>query len=190
MDRIWIVLRLPVCLSCRVPTMRAQYCSRWVAPNDSLLWYIYSFKINGVFKKLSIDLVFHYASRGYITLSATVAPSTAPTMGPNMYTHAPWKATDFQPAHHATKRGPKSRAGLNPACVNGAKTAMRAPTVKPISGGMKESLIPSFFSFVSEKMTNDSMAVPIVSARNAIPVDIGGLHAQQQEDVCQCSPTN
>ena len=122
----------------------------------------------------------------YSTLSAIVAPNIAPTIGPNTYTHQPWNATVFQPAKYATIRGPKSLAGLNPACVNGANTAINAPTVIPINGGIKIpppplllSFVILFFEFVNANITNASTPVPTASAKNAVPVEIGELKTVQ-----------
>jgi hypothetical protein len=92
-----------------------------------------------------------------------------------MYTHEPTKATVFHPANHATILGPKSRAGLNPACVNGARTAINPPTVSPIMGGTNVPDIPLFLEFVKAKMTKDSIPVPTVSASNATTVETGAL---------------
>jgi len=99
-----------------------------------------------------------------------------------MYTQNPLKATSFQPAKNATILGPKSLAGLNPAWVRGAITAMSAPTVRPMIGGTKPVFIVSFFWFVKAKITKDRIPVPKASARNAIETVIGFLKEQKEHD--------
>ena len=105
----------------------------------------------------------------------------APTMGATMYNHELLNATVFQPANQATILGPKSRAGLNPACVNGAKTEMSPPTVNPIRGGTNPLFTVSFFGWVNAKMTNARIAVPMLSARNATLVVTGKLKIRFQK---------
>ena len=92
-----------------------------------------------------------------------------------MYNQAFVNATVFQPANQATIRGPKSLAGLKPACVKGAKTAMSPPTVKPIKGGMNPPFTASFLGLVNAKMTKARIPVPTLSARNATKVVTGDL---------------
>jgi hypothetical protein len=92
-----------------------------------------------------------------------------------MYNHELLNATVFQPANQATILGPKSLAGLKPACVKGAKTQMSPPTVKPIRGGTNPSFTVSFFGLVNAKMTNARIAVPTLSARKAVVVVTGEL---------------
>ena len=80
-------------------------------------------------------------------------------------------------------RGPKSRAGLNPAWVNGAIHAINAPTVKPIKGGITNPFVDdtSFFGFVNAKITKARMPVPIPSARNAVRVLTGELGLERKK---------
>mmetsp|Transcript_41281 Transcript_41281/g.96807 ORF Transcript_41281/g.96807 Transcript_41281/m.96807 type:complete len:150 (-) Transcript_41281:644-1093(-) len=66
-------------------------------------------------------------------------------------------------------RGPKSRAGLKPACVSGAITDISAPTVAPITGGIIIgcSDVVLFLEFVTLKTTKASTAVPNASAKKS-----------------------
>lgn len=74
-------------------------------------------------------------------------------------------------------RGPKSLAGLKPACVSGAMTVISAPTVAPINGGIKMLFLwmSLFFGFVRLKITKANTAVPKASAKKAVAVDTGEL---------------
>uniref|UniRef100_A0A7S0BYE8 Uncharacterized protein n=1 Tax=Proboscia inermis TaxID=420281 RepID=A0A7S0BYE8_9STRA len=103
-----------------------------------------------------------------VTSFDKLPPNTAPTIGAKIYTHHPLNATSPpHPAKNVTRRGPKSRAGLNPAWVRGAITVMRDATVPPMRRGAAFGGISSFLGEVTLKITKDSMAVPSASAKKA-----------------------
>ena len=73
----------------------------------------------------------------------------------------PGIAISPHPAKYATRRGPKSRAGFQPACVSGANRLMSAATVKPISSGVSGLAASAAFRLsASANITNAKTAVP------------------------------
>lgn len=67
--------------------------------------------------------------------SASVVCATLSKLPVDRHTHTHADTYLPQPAMAATRRGPKSRAGFQPACVSGAYREMSVATVKPIKNG-------------------------------------------------------
>ncbi|KAF1329412.1 Leucine-rich repeat protein, partial [Globisporangium splendens] len=80
-----------------------------------------------------------HGNQNCIWSSHQCPPISAPIMGPTMYTQKPFWGPgipiDDHPAIATTNLGPKSRAGLKPACDNGAIAPTKLDTVNPIKNG-------------------------------------------------------
>jgi len=76
---------------------------------------------------------------------------------------------------HAAVAAPKvqnARAGFQPACVSGANIMIKAPTVRPISGGASQGGTSVFWVSVSAKITRTRIPVPIASTPIACSGDM------------------
>lgn len=74
-----------------------------------------------------------------------------------------------QPKRNAMKRGPKSRAGLIPAWVKGAKTVINTATVPPMKAGDRVSAgRPTLHPSVSRNIIVTNIKVPNPSAAMAV----------------------
>eukprot|EP00438_Fugacium_kawagutii_P035083 Skav205136 [mRNA] locus=scaffold3411:150282:156646:+ [translate_table: standard] len=83
-------------------------------------------------------------------------------------------ATSPQPPSAAMMRGPKSRAGFQPACVMGAYRGSRTATVMPmVNGTPTRSILPKTLLplLVMPKITKAKMKVPQASVNNAPATD-------------------
>src|SRR3990167_4970269 len=87
-------------------------------------------------------------------------------------------AMNPHPNINATMRGLKSRAGLRPAMVKGAKTLMAIATEPPIQkGAIPDMILVRYDAFrlsVIARMVSITMKVPITSTPSASPGEIEG----------------